>query len=195
MPKPCKVFLIAISVILLVAQAQAVLFWARPYDPNLGRWIQRDPIGERGGMNLYGYVQNNPVNLVDPLGLLSDEQLQGRSSRHSNEFPKPPPPSDPLDVARGSLNSWAFSLWMPNSDSQGHGFGFGPKCNLYVGHCISSCPNRPNPKIKDPATGNLRYPLASEWANPNINIPGYGPPHDNPQVGDVVTDGTHMGNR
>ena len=41
----------------------------RPYDPDLGRWLSRDPIGETGGINLYGYVGNNPVNATDPLGL------------------------------------------------------------------------------------------------------------------------------
>jgi RHS repeat-associated protein len=43
----------------------------RAYDPTLGRWLNRDPIGEDGGFNLYGYVRNNPVNGVDPLGLQS----------------------------------------------------------------------------------------------------------------------------
>ena len=41
----------------------------RAYDANLGRWPSRDPIGERGGINLYGYVANNPVNAIDSLGL------------------------------------------------------------------------------------------------------------------------------
>ena len=41
----------------------------RFYDPDLGRWLSRDPIGEAGGINLYGYVGNNPVNYVDELGL------------------------------------------------------------------------------------------------------------------------------
>jgi hypothetical protein len=34
-------------------------------------WPNRDPIQEWGGLNLYGYVGNNPVNEVDPLGLLT----------------------------------------------------------------------------------------------------------------------------
>jgi integrase/recombinase XerD len=40
----------------------------RYYDPVAGRWPSRDPIAERGGMNLYGFVYNNGVNLWDVLG-------------------------------------------------------------------------------------------------------------------------------
>jgi hypothetical protein len=35
----------------------------------LGRWISRDPIGTAGGLNLYGYAGDDPVNRNDPLGL------------------------------------------------------------------------------------------------------------------------------
>jgi RHS repeat-associated protein len=40
----------------------------RFYDPNLQRWLNRDPIGERGGINLYGSVRNNPLLYIDPNG-------------------------------------------------------------------------------------------------------------------------------
>jgi RHS repeat-associated protein len=40
----------------------------RFYDPLTGRWPSRDPIGERGGWNLYGFVGNSPIKLYDFLG-------------------------------------------------------------------------------------------------------------------------------
>ena len=48
----------------------------REYAPGLGRWLSRDPIGERGGTNLYVYVRNNPIMLIDPLGLTDFNALQ-----------------------------------------------------------------------------------------------------------------------
>ena len=53
---------------------------ARYYSPELQRFISEDPIGLAGGINLYSYVGNNPVNKKDPLGLddLSDLEPQGQ---------------------------------------------------------------------------------------------------------------------
>jgi len=42
----------------------------RFYDPGAGRWLNRDPIGEAGGVNLYGMVGNDAVNQWDNLGLV-----------------------------------------------------------------------------------------------------------------------------
>jgi RHS repeat-associated protein len=46
-----------------------VMFPRRPYSPGLGRFLSRDPIGTRGGLNEYGFVNNDAVNKWDPLGL------------------------------------------------------------------------------------------------------------------------------
>ena len=42
---------------------------SRFYSPGLGRWSSRDPIAERGGMNLYGFVNNDTANNADHIGL------------------------------------------------------------------------------------------------------------------------------
>lgn len=53
-------------------QAGLYFYRARYYDPMEGRFISKDPIGFRGGgVNPYRYVENNPVNQIDPTGLLT----------------------------------------------------------------------------------------------------------------------------
>ena len=51
------------------AQSSLNLTLFRAYDPGLGRWLSRDPLEAADQHNLYGYVGNDPVNAVDPLGL------------------------------------------------------------------------------------------------------------------------------
>jgi hypothetical protein len=58
-----------------------VRFGYRDYDPDIGRWTAKDPIRLAGGnTDLYGYVLNDPVNLIDPYGLFWAEFGQGFSN-------------------------------------------------------------------------------------------------------------------
>ncbi len=53
----------------------------RYYDPTIGRFLTRDPLPastrEPQSLNAYPYVQNNPVNRVDPTGLFSQQAVLG----------------------------------------------------------------------------------------------------------------------
>jgi hypothetical protein len=49
----------------------------RFYNPSTGRWLNRDPIEEDGGLNLYGMINNDPINTIDILGLLVGSEGHG----------------------------------------------------------------------------------------------------------------------
>lgn len=50
-------------------ETSLVYYGLRYYSPHTGKFINCDPIGERGGLNLYRFIANNPINLVDILGM------------------------------------------------------------------------------------------------------------------------------
>jgi RHS repeat-associated protein len=49
--------------------------WHRYYDPEIGRYVTADPIGLYGGLNWYAYVDGDPVNAMDSLGLRTEPGL------------------------------------------------------------------------------------------------------------------------
>lgn len=53
-------------------EAQLYHYRARAYAPTLGRFMQTDPIGYQAGANIYAYVGADPMNWVDPLGLVRE---------------------------------------------------------------------------------------------------------------------------
>jgi RHS repeat-associated protein len=63
------------------ANSGLVYYLYRYYEPNLQRWINRDPIGEWGGVNLFQFVCNDPANMVDFLGLVDCAALKRAIAR------------------------------------------------------------------------------------------------------------------
>ena len=66
-------------------------FGMRYYSATLGRWINRDPIGDLGGANVYAYVGNNPTNRTDYLGMMLAECRPGEPCHDEGSSSGPPP--------------------------------------------------------------------------------------------------------
>jgi len=74
------------------SDTELVRFGARDYDAEAGRWTAKDPILFNGGdTNLYGYVMNDPVNWIDPLGLywFRPDDHKYKVGRENNDYVYP----------------------------------------------------------------------------------------------------------
>lgn len=61
-------------------------FGRRDYDPTLGRFISKDPLGFIDGPNRYAYCRNDPLNLKDPFGLQAEEDGWEEFKQNAREF-------------------------------------------------------------------------------------------------------------
>jgi RHS repeat-associated protein len=88
----------------------------RAYDPQVERWLSRDPIGEAGGVNLYGYVGGNPVSWVDSLGLFTQVEVNAAvnvlRAEYPSHFPKAPTSVTPGIISGGALG---YTDWLSDS--------------------------------------------------------------------------------
>jgi hypothetical protein len=82
------------------------------YDPAAQRWVNRDPIGEKGGAHLYSFVQNGAVARTDPFGL---------QSSNARDWPglNPYPPYKP-NPGTSQGNCWRYACGDPGKPGEPH---------------------------------------------------------------------------
>ena len=85
-----------------------VYYGHRYYSPSLGRFINKDPIEEQGGLNLYAFCTNNGVNSWDYLGFLDSFYItnSGRIDVNRQFTPNPLPPR----VTQATIGAWNITV-------------------------------------------------------------------------------------
>jgi RHS repeat-associated protein len=146
-----------------------VRFGARDYDAMSGRWTSKDPIRFEGGQNLYAYVNNSPIDFIDPSGL-QEGSPANRAARQRV-----------ADIADSYIGT---ELWL--KDVRKGTFGPGTyKCNLFVCDVTNEAGAPARVTTRE---GSRRCPLAGEYGNPNAPIPNWRTlgPNESAQPGDII---------
>jgi RHS repeat-associated protein len=137
----------------------------RYYDPNLGRYVTPDPIGLGGGVNLWTYTKNNPINGIDPWGLFVLPNV-----------PSGLPPGWTLDPSHLDPNGQRFR------DSSGRELDYHPGRPSETGwkgktHWHDPCNSggkhlRPGTEIPDPILPKI-VPPPTPWWQLLIRVPWF----------------------
>ncbi|MEN6383984.1 MAG: RHS repeat-associated core domain-containing protein [Phycisphaerales bacterium] len=126
-----------------IAEADHLVYLrARYYSPSYGRFMSRDPIGYRGGLNLYAYVKNNPVRFRDPSGLLGYSPWPGHPPISFPPTPPTEPPSNSPWLPPGHNGKYApFPGVPPFGFDEGPGDVYNCKlsCTLAEIACMGAC--------------------------------------------------------
>ena len=114
------------------------------YNPNLGRFIQRNPLAEAAGINLYAYCGDTPICGIDPSGLATI--LPGQFPGDPDPFPTDFPPYNPNAAASSCVDS-------PPNFGPPDLWNTGPGSNPYDDFL-----NPPNPFANSNGNGNFMLP-------------------------------------
>jgi len=144
---------------------QHYTYRARYYDPLEGRFIQKDPIGQKDGINLYSYVQNQPISRRDPSGLIGEGMSMGAQGMAL--------------LGGGRFTSWCCdgcNLWMIRGTKFLGGLGFGFMGGFSLEHGDKkNCPGGYSGASIECAIGPLTgsSSLGSDWTSTGAG-PGWG---------------------
>jgi len=110
----------------------------RDYKSGLGRYIESDPMGLGGGINTYVYVGNNPLNYVDPLGLVNPDQPSPVTALENAILEGNVDQIEMLEEAAGVSDNGALSRAAANANKINHIFNDpGHKLDAVVKACGS----------------------------------------------------------
>jgi RHS repeat-associated protein len=132
-----------------------VYYLKRYYDPSCQRWLNKDPIGNLGGVYLYCFIYNDPLNIVDPWGLKYAELYSGYGA--ATGVGATAVASVAVDAATGGVNIAATPA------------------ELAVGGLIGAAIGRAIGTVVDQITGNDMVKSPTPFGPPPVAVPGGDP--------------------
>jgi RHS repeat-associated protein len=148
------------------AETGLLYYGFRYYDPSTGRWLTRDPIEENGGRNLYAMVGNDPISVLDYLGLahLASPPAQTGCKTGQKQCPNNKPSSNGCgtDGWKGKLVP-ERPFWM---------IDFASACNKHD-ICYGTCGNDKGTCDRE-FLGDMQLACELEYGVNEIVFPGYG---------------------
>jgi RHS repeat-associated protein len=159
----------------------------RFYDPNLQRWINRDPVEEAGGINLFSFAGNCPRGWIDAFGLaIFPPDFIGPLQPGDSRIPNPPPniPGGPWTWLRNPQNPRGGAFYGPKGPG-----GRRPICTYAPAGTVNN--NKDPYWKKNDGSGNTqRYDQNGNPISPDQAHPGSNPPVPYTILPTTAPDGT-----